>query len=438
MFTKLCLKNFKGFKDFQIDFREGKTKKEAKKIILLFGENGVGKSSIIDAFKVLSSTIGALIDLRSFNESLTEEDLEVDEHSSVQRTFRIDYLIKGLKSIGSNGEMLLSFEGYIKSGRGFKYEMIFDKGAIISEKLLLDKKAIFVASEKSLQIEDIGKSSELLRKLHEYKNLYFGKFTFLSCLCYLKSDLSENFKQDFIEKDLIYFLNEISDIDIFNPKDNRYQLFAYIDNDDLLPNLVSGVYNPWLKDKINYTKAVLSKFMSSFFMHIVSVDYEISPINENKNRYSLVFKENNGGTIVSVPYSLESTGIKKTVALFSYLYEVNSSTSTFLLDEVDSGLGCILFEKIINSLDIERMKGQLILTTHDVFLLKEKMKRNIYLLDRDENFDVKYVTLDSFKRKIQPKTDVIGKYIKGDFGGVYAKDNLSFDEMLSFKRQKTN
>ncbi|WP_181039084.1 AAA family ATPase, partial [Brachyspira murdochii] len=54
MFTYVKLKNYKSLVDFEVDLTSSKN--NPKKMIIIYGENGAGKSNFINAFFTLFET----------------------------------------------------------------------------------------------------------------------------------------------------------------------------------------------------------------------------------------------------------------------------------------------------------------------------------------------------------------------------------------------
>ena len=55
MFEYIKAKNFKSFGNIEFDLRDKKG--DPKKLVLIFGENGIGKSNLASAFFLLSETL---------------------------------------------------------------------------------------------------------------------------------------------------------------------------------------------------------------------------------------------------------------------------------------------------------------------------------------------------------------------------------------------
>lgn len=59
MFTYVKLKNYKSLVDFEVDLTDSKN--NPKKMVVIYGENGAGKTNFINAFSTLSETINTKI-----------------------------------------------------------------------------------------------------------------------------------------------------------------------------------------------------------------------------------------------------------------------------------------------------------------------------------------------------------------------------------------
>ena len=55
MFTCVKLKNFKSFNDITLDLTDKNNR--PKSLVLIYGENGIGKSNLASAFYMLSETL---------------------------------------------------------------------------------------------------------------------------------------------------------------------------------------------------------------------------------------------------------------------------------------------------------------------------------------------------------------------------------------------
>lgn len=127
MFTYLKLKNFKTFKDVEIDLQS--KKKMPKSLIVVYGANGSGKTTVSQAFQTLKRTMttmqvkGILKDL--LDEKLSPPDdfpLKPDVMLSMIKSRLldngIDNIINECKMIDSSDNMALEYGFYLNGNMG--------------------------------------------------------------------------------------------------------------------------------------------------------------------------------------------------------------------------------------------------------------------------------------------------------------------------------
>ncbi|MBW5381603.1 AAA family ATPase, partial [Brachyspira hampsonii] len=70
MFTYVKLKNYKSLVDFEVDLTSSKN--NPKKMIIIYGENGAGKTNFINAFFTLFETLNTKIHYDKINKLINE------------------------------------------------------------------------------------------------------------------------------------------------------------------------------------------------------------------------------------------------------------------------------------------------------------------------------------------------------------------------------
>lgn len=427
MFSKVVVDNFTSFDHFEFDLIENKTDKKAKRLAIVYGENGIGKTCLVKIFDFLVQTFISLVaneELFKLIGRLKENKLQDSFMSSLFNTSiteqRITGILKKYYKINASENMKVSYECIIKKNK-YIYTMVFNKTSIIQEKLLCNGLVVFACNGNKLEMpESYFLNNEFNDKLKTLFDMYFGdKHTFVSCLVSQRRNVSASFFKQSISKELIMFLDMLHSMTVITRDIPTSQQEFGSENysEDFLTPIVSGDYNQRLQRKMEKTQVALSMFFSSLYSNIHSLEYHIDTNQSGKQTYHLYFVENNCGHMIRIPYELESTGTKRLVSLFTSLYDIAKNNRIIVIDEIDYGINDILLKSILESLE-DGICGQFIITTHNTLLLKNSIKKNIYLLDRDENQNVCSYSLDEFGRKIQPKTDIIGQYLKGLYGGV--------------------
>ena len=138
MFTGIKLKNFKSLVDFEVKFPRN------RKLVIIYGENGVGKSNFIDAFSILRKLVtGRPFDVDDFlelanlkfNHGLSNIDMDAEVITDLFKTSNLKRIIESCKTINSEGEnMVLSFDFTLRGKKG-SYIIETDDNRLISERL---------------------------------------------------------------------------------------------------------------------------------------------------------------------------------------------------------------------------------------------------------------------------------------------------------------
>ena len=137
MFTRIRLKNYKSLVDFSVNFLQKKG--VAKKAIIVYGENGVGKSNFASAFYTLCESIQTLSVRKTIQTFLEKkgEDVEIKDSflKYLSRNLRdTEAIISNCKTIDSNGNMELEFD-FMLNGKAGTYLLVYDNAKLIHEKL---------------------------------------------------------------------------------------------------------------------------------------------------------------------------------------------------------------------------------------------------------------------------------------------------------------
>ncbi len=130
MFKKIKLKNFKSLIDFEVDLTT-KTNK-AKKLIVIYGEAGVGKSNLISAFNFLLEISGTREYKRILENIIENKDLDITFLN--QNILDTKTIINKNKTIGSTDNMSLEFVFTVNS-TDYTYYIETTNDTIYKEKL---------------------------------------------------------------------------------------------------------------------------------------------------------------------------------------------------------------------------------------------------------------------------------------------------------------
>lgn len=436
MFTYIKAKNFKSLKD--IEFNLNKTKTKTNQFISIYGENGSGKTNIVELFKLLQqSTMSRATDIAM--NKMPKEFWKIQEEMSdqlpteIRQIFQLSLNLKEYRMIDEKEATEIEYGFKINNKEGFYYIKFDDE--IIEEKLYYtagkQRAYLFeIKKEDSKIIKNLNKNIFINEKYNEELidgiDKYWGKYTFLSLLSF-----------ETIEKNKDYIDNNISK-NIIEVIDKIWLMTVHVDKGALkiipdgfvkvrkLNNIQKGIVKKDKLPKIKKYENVLNIFFTQAYADIKEVKYEI---NEKEDRiyYELYFNKMIGGQIKSIPSRLESDGTRRILNQFDTIIG-SLLGETVILDEIDNGIHDVLMKNIIMSIKDE-ITGQLIITTHNTLLLEILPKENIYILSTDYNGNKRISSIKEYGIKIQKNNNARDLYFKGVFGGIPTTDYIDFEEI---------
>lgn len=434
MFTYVKAKNFKSLKNIELDMK--KTKDDISKLIVIYGENGSGKTNIIETFKFLQQSILAKANEYYFKDLLNFQNmssrLSHDYIESIIGTANIRFQLNDYRTIDEDEMTELEYGFKLNGIEGF-YKIKFND-VIQEEKLyyLIEKQRgyLFEVERKDSQISkklnmSIFKNSKYNEEIEEIIDKYWGKYSFLSLL-----------NIEFMHKNWEYIAQNISS-SLFESIAELATCAVHIDGNDtkgIIPenfhvkdtvnNLGKGLIENENKETLKKYEKILKLFFTQAYPDIKDIKYEITEEQE-KTYYELIFKKVIGGKIKSIPYHNESEGTKRIVRQFDTLVGAIKG-DTVIIDEIDNGIHDLLIKNIIMSIKDE-INGQLIITTHNTLLLETLPKESIYILISDYEGNKQINSIRNYEMKIQKNNNIRDLYLKGAFGGIPLSEYIDFE-----------
>lgn len=436
MFTYIKAKNFKSLKN--IEFNLNRTKSKTNNFIAIYGENGSGKTNLVELFKFLQQvTISRIIDVQL--NMLPKEFFELKEKMldntpvDMKPLWQLSLNLEEYRMINEKEDTEIEYGFKINDKEGF-YSIKFNT-EIVEEKLYYfankqkgyyfqlskDEKGIIKNLNNSIFINE-----KYNKELEENIEKYWGKYSFLALLAFESKDKNEEYVNNNISSKMFDIIDKLVFMTIHV---NKWFLKFVPDNymkNTVLADLKSGVIS---KEKINEIKKyenVLNIFFTQAYADIKSVKYAIEEKDE-KIKYKLYFNKMIGGNLKSIPIELESEGTKKIIEEFDTLIGAIMG-ETVVIDEIDNGIHDLLMKNIILSIKDE-ITGQLIITTHNTLLLEILPKECIYILSVDYEGNKNINTIKEYGIKIQKNHNARDLYFKGVFGGVPTTTYVDFEEI---------
>lgn len=436
MFTYVKAKNFKSLKD--IEFNLNKTKTKTNQFISIYGENGSGKTNIVELFKLLQQlTMSRATDI-AINK-IPKEFWKIQEEMSdqlpteIRQIFQLSLNLKEYRMIDEEEATEIEYGFKINDNDGFYYIKYDDE--IIEEKLyyMAGKQRAYlfqINKENNKIIKNLNKNIFINEKYNEELidgiDKYWGKYTFLSLLSF-----------ETIEKNKDYIDNNISK-NIMEVIDKIWSMTVHVDKGALkiipdgfvkvrkLNNIQKGIVKKDKLPEIKKYENVLNIFFTQAYADIKEVKYKINE-KEDKIHYELYFYKMIGGQVKSIPSKLESDGTRRILNQFDTIIG-SLLGETVIIDEIDNGIHDVLMKNIIMSIKDE-ITGQLIITTHNTLLLETLPKEYIYILSTDYNGNKTINSIKEYGIKIQKNNNARDLYFKGVFGGIPTTDYIDFEEI---------
>lgn len=436
MFTYVKAKNFKSLKD--IEFNLNKTKTKTNQFISIYGENGSGKTNIVELFKLLQQlTMSRATDIAM--NKMPKEFWKIQEEMSdqlpteIRQIFQLSFNLKEYRMLDEEEPTEIEYGFKINDNDGFYYIKFDDE--IIEEKLyyMVGKQRAYlfqINKENGKIIKNLNRNIFINEKYNEELidgiDKYWGKYTFLSLLSF-----------EAIEKNKDYIDNNISN-NIMEVIDKIWSMTVHVDKGALkiipdgfvkvrkLNNIQKGIVKKDKLPEIKKYENVLNIFFTQAYADIKEVKYKINE-KEDRIHYELYFYKMIGGQIKSIPSKLESDGTRRILNQFDTIIG-SLLGETVIIDEIDNGIHDVLMKNIIMSIKDE-ITGQLIITTHNTLLLEILPKEYIYILSTDYNGNKTINSIKEYGIKIQKNNNARDLYFKGVFGGIPTTDYIDFEEI---------
>ena len=435
MITYVELRNFKSFKNTKFDFRKGK--KSYKKFVAVYGENGSGKSNFVDSLSFLR------LSLESFHMVVHSEQLQQMQRAGTLPNELLAALANGnwlsFQKMMADHRMIDCEEpttielGFIFNNHSGCYSVSFTDRFVGEKLYYFTGKQSGVVFDLSLRDGDMAKSfcgnffqnREAERELTTLIKQYWGKHSLLSIL----NNERESKNAEYINRSYIpYVFEPIDMILLLTAKHSIGSLKsqnANVNYQGVMENPLEGIIAVSQENALKQTERILNNFFTQAYSDIKQVSYKINPESSNLH-YRLFVDKMIGGQIRSISFQEESEGTKRILFMINDLLGACQG-GTIALDEIDTGIHDLLLKTMLSSID-EWINGQLIITTHNTYLLETLRPQSIYIINVDYLGNKEVHCLDEYD--IHGTNNIRNMYIKGLFGGVPVVDEIEYGEIV--------
>ena len=443
MFTRISVKNFKSLIDLDVDLSQ--KKKEPKSLVVIYGENGVGKSNFASIFYTLRESMETMsikfILQRLMNSNLDEANHLQDKifRQIIQREVKdTESIITSYKTVKSTEPMELHFEFVVDSKIG-SYTIAYNDQKITEEKLefqlVKNKVTLYhLKNHKYSLNEKIFKDPEYAKDFSETLEQYVGKHSFLSLLSYEVEEKAEEYVMNRVHPLLISILYSLKQVSMKIKPQSRSEKSMLGWHKSLLPNMKSGTIFVKDQEMLKRTERMLNEFFTTTYSDIKKV-YYIQKKEKTNIKYELWLKKKMYGKIVDINFTQESSGTQQLLEIIPYLL-LSVEGRTVIIDELDTGIHDILIYQILNKLT-PLIKGQLILTTHNTMLIDSEISpESIYVFYVDHEANKALVPITKFEGRTHPNLNYQNRYLRGMYGGIPFSRDVDFEELVELLEEE--
>ena len=194
----------------------------------------------------------------------------------------------------------------------------------------------------------------------------------------------------------------------------------------MLENLESGRVERSEEYILDSSERIIREFFTQTYADIKDIFYE-KKYEDKIITYKLFVKKMIGGKIRTIDFARESAGTQRIVEIIRALLGAFCGV-TVVYDEIDDGIHDLLLKIILDSM-MDDITGQLIITTHNTYLLESSDIKSVYVIHVDYQGNKEIRCLDQYPR-IQNSNNPRNMYLKGLFGGVPFVDMIDYDMII--------
>ncbi len=441
MFEYVKLKNYKSFGNIEFNLLDRNN--QPKKMVLIYGENGIGKSNLASAFFMLSETLRTMA-VRDIMESLLADDADRLKNSEeFKKYFRMRYkdietLIKENKTVSSTESMLMEF-GFRIDGKSGKYLLEMNDSQIIHERLeytLTQRRGAYydITPEKATISTKIFQDRASYQAIKKACAKFWGKHSLLSILMHESDDKADQYIREQIEENFALVLQFFSRVSCKIKFGSRQERGIIGLPPEILGEYENGEIDRRDEEILNRTEKMLDVFLRLTYKDIIRAYYKRT-YDEEQIQYQLVITKNIAGKPRDIDFALESTGTQSLIQQLPFMLVVVKG-SFAVIDEFDTGIHDLLVKALSSSL-YDSIEGQLIMTTHNTLLMESDIpKECIYVINEVDSGEKEIQCILHYNNKIGEKNNIRKQYLLGKYTGIPEEPKIDFCSLLNTLNEK--
>ena len=400
-------------------------KKDSKPLVVVYGINGSGKTTISQAFLTLKRTMETM-QYKVLLKDLLDEKITPPEEVPLKPEIMLQILksqfskngvesiIDEYKMIDSGENLSLEFEFMINGNPG-SYYIEMDSSNIVKErleyKLSKNRGCYFHIDEDEVHINDrIFESKEFWDNMYNQVQMYWGKHSFLSILVYEMMDKSDTYINSNISMSLMDLLLAFEQVNYKVKQTPDGESISLGTEDRILANLVNGTIDKKSLNHLTEVEEVLNNFFVSLFDDVIKAYYKT--VEEKGHvKYNLYLKKQIENHIFDIDFHLESNGTQEILGLVPYLM-LAISGKCVVIDEYGIGIHDLLAAKLIAAVS-DQIKGQLIITTHNTMIMDQANLKpeSLYFIMNDKTLRKSVKCVTEVEKRLHPNYNYRNRYL---------------------------
>ncbi|MCL1703282.1 AAA family ATPase [Lysinibacillus sp. Bpr_S20] len=397
-------------------------------VVGLYGQNGSGKTTIVDAFGLLKALISgwiAEIKLPSQEKKLImagEDTASIEFDFLVENQFGTFFLNYYVELQADENRLYTTVErlAYRENEKGKRSKILIN---VTEEDIQLRKASLSDMNEKTriqlLVTHQLSKKQYMSFVFHkDLKPLLQDKLSALEMQ--LLHNVAIDFNQD------LHVVNNQNIAPLFEERSMPFSIHLEKTRGSIPYNLKGPALLPEdtfyvLCEVIEQSNQVLSAIIPGLSIKIHVLTKQTMDNGEKGIRFEFLSQRGER----ELPLRTESEGILKIISVLSVLIAVyNNPNACVVIDELDSGVFEYLLGELLTVID-EGGKGQLIFTSHNLRVLEVLAIKNLWFTTTNE--DRRYIQLKGIK-EVNNARDVYLRAIQ--LGG---QDEEVYKETKTFK-----
>lgn len=389
----ITIHNFKNIKNGYLNFENNK-KNYAASILGLYGQNGSGKTALIDALELLRLALSGkslpqyfanCINVDSTSATIKYEmKVQIDKYKS---TYDVSYELSLKREIDDSDhntddpsmtetykpiifDEILSYSYEPEIGKRVRFAPIIDTRTENNQPFVpFTKYEILVGNDKET-LTNLIVAKQLSRATS--RSFIFSR----ELINKIRQHCQEDYHRHLIDRVTKFGNSELFVINTTNsglismdalPLSFRYaengkaavgNMLLNLNEPTLIPEQALGV----VKKVVDNMNIVLQQIIPGLTIGVHELGTQLYPNGALGYRIQLISNKNSK----EIPLRYESEGIKKIVSILQLLIVIyNKSSITVAIDELDSGVFEYLLGEILRIIS-EKGKGQLIFTSHNL------------------------------------------------------------------------